>query len=201
MAPKPPKAVQLAAEKQRMRFSGVEPEAMTPEQRDVAQKMISGKRGYATGLMALLLHNAAFADHAQAVGEYLRFNGVIPGALRELAILMVATHWRCNHEWAVHRPIAEKLGLAPALIDALLAWPEELPQASPAEAMIYRYVRQFLTSGQIDDAIFNALRDQMGLEAVVELAGILGHYTMGAALLNAANMPVVDPSLAPFAAQ
>ncbi len=55
------------------RFYGVDENEMTARQREVADRMIAGRRGHAGGLMALWLHQPDFAARAQELGEYLRF--------------------------------------------------------------------------------------------------------------------------------
>ena len=109
------------------RFYGVEEKDMTARQREVAERMIAGGRGHASGLMGLWLHQPDFADRTQEVGEYLRFKASLPGNIRELIILTVARDWRCYHEWLVHEPIARRNGLSGDIIEAI---PPDAPRIS-----------------------------------------------------------------------
>ena len=82
---------------------------MTPEQNALAQSITGGKRGagrpideftYADGSLRgpfnAWLQSPATGNHAQKLGESLRFDNAMPATLRELAIICVAVHWRAQ---------------------------------------------------------------------------------------------------------
>ena len=54
------------------------------------------------------------ADRAQHLGAFCRYSTSLPPALSELAILVVARHWRSQFEWYAHEKIARKAGVAEA---------------------------------------------------------------------------------------
>ena len=179
------------------RFHGVDEKDMTARQREVAERMIAGGRGHASGLMGLWLHQPDFADRAQEVGEYLRFKSTLPGNIRELIILTVARDWRCYHEWFVHEPIARRNGLSGEVIEAIRAG--HPPQFDDdAEAAVYAYVRTLLKDRRVSDAQFHAIRERFGIPGIIEIAGIIGHYVIGAATLNAAEFDLPSGVSAPF---
>ncbi len=179
------------------RFYGVDEKDMTARQREVAERMIAGGRGHAGGLMALWLHQPDYADRAQEVGEYLRFQGTLPGNIRELIILTVARDWRCYHEWLVHEPIARKNGLSGDVIEAIRTGrPPHFDAA--AEAAAYDYVNTLLRERRVSDAQFDAVREEFGVPGVIEISGLIGHYVIGAALLNAAEHDLPSGVPAPF---
>src|SRR5688500_19888171 len=94
-------------------------EQMAPVQREVAQEMVSGRRGAVIGPFIPALRSPEFTRRLQKVGEYLRYEPALPPRLREMAILLVARDWTQNFEWDVHAPIAEAEGLARGIIDAI----------------------------------------------------------------------------------
>jgi 4-carboxymuconolactone decarboxylase len=59
-----------------------------------------------------LLRSPELMDHAQRMGEYLRFRSSIGLRLSELAICITARHWSQQVEWAIHA--VEREGIAPA---------------------------------------------------------------------------------------
>src|SRR2546423_8987061 len=93
--------------------------ALTDAQRAAAAAIVAGPRGGLYGPFVPLLRSPELMEHAQRLGEYLRYRSAIGTHLSELAILMVARHWSQAVEWAIHAPIAARAGLAPALIEAI----------------------------------------------------------------------------------
>ena len=94
-------------------------EQMTNAQRVVAQAIIDGPRKAVYGPFVPLLRSPELMQHAQRMGEYLRFRSAIGTRLSELAILVTARQWNQKVEWAIHAPIAAKCGIDRAIIDAI----------------------------------------------------------------------------------
>ena len=75
------------------RFPPLADEAMTPDQRTVANAIRTGPRGGLRGPFQAWLRSPELAQRLQAVGEYVRFSSSIPARLNELAILITARAW------------------------------------------------------------------------------------------------------------
>lgn len=86
-------------------------EQMSEHQRRVYDAIASGPRGKVRGPLAIWLHRPGLAEHAQALGQYCRYDSSLPPRLSELAILTMAALWRAPFEWWAHHPIALKAGL------------------------------------------------------------------------------------------
>src|SRR2546423_13267329 len=93
--------------------------ALTEAQRAAAAAIVAGPRGGLYGPFVPLLRSPELMEHAQRLGEYLRYRSAVGTRLSELVILTVARHWSQPVEWAIHAPIALQAGLAPALVDAI----------------------------------------------------------------------------------
>src|SRR3954468_16506019 len=106
------------------RLSLPAPESMDPAQRAVYDRIVSGPRGRIQGPLRAALHNPELADKWQALGALLRYGTSLPPRLSEVAILVTGRACRSPFEWYAHRLEAEKAGLAPAFIDALLVQAE-----------------------------------------------------------------------------
>jgi 4-carboxymuconolactone decarboxylase len=170
------------------RFPRLTEETMTPEQREVASAITAGPRGEVRGPFIALLHNPAIARHLQALGEQLRWKGKLPQKLVELAVLITARRWTCQHEWFVHEQLARKAGLDGAIIDALRERRE--PSATGDEALVYAFCRDAHATGRVSDTAFEAVRQRFGLDGAVELLVLSGYYTMMAMVLNTAGLPL-----------
>lgn len=182
------------------RLTIVDRAAYDLRQAEVAAEMAAGPRGHAGGLMGLWLHNPELAGRMQRVGEYLRFQGTLPGAVTELAILLVARDWRCIHEWVSHVPLAEAKGLSPAMIEAVRQGARPDFAGAPEAELAWRYVTALLRDRRVDAATFAAFRDRFGPAGVIEMAGLIGHYVIGAATLNAAEYTASPDVKDPFPA-
>jgi 4-carboxymuconolactone decarboxylase len=180
-----------------MRFPKLTPEAMTPAQREVAAEISAGPRGEVRGPFIPLIHNAELARRIQALGEQLRWGSKLPASLLELAVLVTARRWNCQHEWFMHEKLARKAGLAPAIMDAI-AEGREPKGMSADEAAVYAFSRQAHATGHVDDAAFNAIRSRFGLDGALELLALCGYYSLMAMVLNTAGMPLPENAPPPL---
>jgi len=169
---------------------------MSAEQREVAALITAGPRGEVRGPFIALLHNPAIARHLQALGEQLRWRGKLPQKLVELAVLITARRWTCQHEWFIHEQLARKAGLDVAIIDAIRERRE--PPAKGDEALVYAFCRDAHATGRVSDENFEAVRARFELDGAVELLVLSGYYTMMAMVLNTAGLPLPGDAAPPL---
>jgi 4-carboxymuconolactone decarboxylase len=74
------------------RFTHLSQHEMTLDQQRVAQAIASGPRGGLRGPFHTLLRSPELADRVRQLGDYVRFEGIVPASLRELGILLVARY-------------------------------------------------------------------------------------------------------------
>ncbi len=60
------------------------------------------------------------------------------------------------------------------------------------EASVHAFVGQLLASGHVDEAVYNGMADMVGEDGVVELIGLVGHYTGVAMTLNSFDITPPD---------
>ncbi len=150
-----------------------------------------------SGPFNALLYAPVIGHAVQELGAKLRFESSLPGALRELAILMVAQHWRANYEWYAHAPIAEREGLSADLIAAIKDG--HLPADAPENVQtVYRFVHELLKTRRVGDETYDMARKAIGETGLVELISITGYYGIISGLLNAFEVPVPDGAELPF---
>jgi len=169
---------------------------MSPEQREVAALITSGPRGEVRGPYTALLHNPTLAQHLQSLGERLRWKGKLPQKLVELAVLITARKWTCQHEWFVHVELARKAGLDNAIIDAIRERRE--PQAKGDEGLVYDFCREAHATGRVGDKAFAAVQERFGLDGAIELLVLSGYYSMMAMVLNTAGLPLPGDAKPPL---
>ena len=179
------------------RFPRLSVESMSPEQREVAAEISAGPRGEVRGPFLALIHNAGLARAVQQLGEQLRWKSKLPPQLLELAVLITARRWTCQHEWYMHEKLARKAGVAPAIIDAIAQ--ARMPiSMNKEESLVHAFCLQAHTTGQVDDATFAAAKELFGLDGVLELLALNGYYSMMAMVLNSAGLPLPDGAAPPL---
>jgi len=179
------------------RFQLPSADAMTPEQKRMADAVIAGPRGSLRGPFPVLIHSPVMGDLAQRLGAYVRFDSVLPQPLRELAILCTARFWTAQYEWYAHRELGLKAGLDPAVIDAVASG-KRPTGLSREEGVIYDFASQLLATKGVTDAAFAAVKEAFGLQAVVDLIGTIGYYSLVAMTLNV-NRSEIPPGAVPLA--
>jgi len=172
-------------------------EELSAEQRALYDRVASGPRGGVRGLYQAWLRSPQYCDRIEQTARYLRFECSVPHRLRELAILMVARHWRARHMWHAHAPIAAGQGVAPEVIAAIGAG--RTPDLTRSdEAIVYTYVNEMQTTHAIGDQNYRRTLDLLGEVALVELAALVGHYTSVAITLKTFAIETPADAEVPF---
>ncbi len=182
------------------RLPPLNPAALSGGQKALYDKIKSGPRGRVGGPMEVLVGCPSAGDPLQELGGRLRFDGVLPGKLRELAILVAARFWSAQFEWHAHARIAREEGLDEAVIAAIA---EGAPPvlASPEETIVYTFCRELHDAHAIGDDTFAKAVEVLGQEAVIELTVLSGYYTTVSMILNTFEVPLPDgvtPPLRPL---
>jgi 4-carboxymuconolactone decarboxylase len=179
------------------RFPKLTSEQMTAAQREVAAEITAGPRGEVRGPFIALVHNPELARRLQRLGEHLRWQGKLPPRLKELAVLVTARRWTCQHEWVMHSKLALEGGLAKETVEAIAA-NREPQKLSGEEKAVYRFCREVHATGRAGDEAFAAIEGRFGLDGALELIALNGYYTLMAMVLNTAGLPLpgnVEPPL------
>ena len=174
-----------------LRFKPLSQHDMTLDQQRVAQAVASGPRGGLRGPFHALLRSPELADRVCHLGDYVRFESVVPAALRELAILLVARFWSAHYEWNAHRKHAAAAGLDPSIADAI-EMGKRPAKLTADEALVYDLVAELLHDKDISDATFTAAKARFGERMIIELIGTAGYYGFISLVLNAARTPVAE---------
>lgn len=166
----------------------------TPDQRRLAQPIIDGPRGALISPFVPLLRSPELMDHAQRMGEYLRYRSSIGLRLSELAICITARQWSQQVEWAIHAPIAEREGIAPeALAD--IAQGRQPSALKADEAVLHAFCTELHHHHGVSDATWQAATALWGEQGVIDLIGVNGYYTFLSMVMNSART-TVPPSTA-----
>ena len=180
------------------RFPKLTPGQMTPAQRAVAAEISAGPRGEVRGPFIAWIHHPELARRLQALGEQLRWKATLPPQLIELAVLICARRWTCQHEWFMHEKLAREAGLDSRIL-ASLSQGEKPKDLSADQAAVYAFCTDLHATGRASDAAFEAVRARFGLEGALELIALSGYYSLMAMVLNTAGMPLPGDAKPPLA--
>jgi 4-carboxymuconolactone decarboxylase len=161
--------------------------ALDAEQRPVFDA-IAQSRGVVATPFHVLLESPDLAAAIQAVGAFCRYRTGLSPRLSELAILLTAMHWQSDYEFAFHIPEARKAGVPEHEIAALKE--RRKPDfADPDAALLYEFVNRFFVERDVPDALFENACARFGRRTIVELASLMGYYSLLAVVLKIFRVP------------
>ena len=129
------------------------------------------------------------------LGATLRFETSLDRRIVELAIIVVAAHWKAEFEWWAHARMAREHGVDDAVVDAIRRGETPAFEAGD-QAVVYGFARQLVIGRGVDDATFASALELLGRQGVVELVSLCGYYTLVSFTLNAFAVPL-PPGVAP----
>lgn len=157
-------------------------------------RIVDGEGGL-VGPFNAWLHAAGVGGRLSGLGFALRFETSLDRRLLELAIIVVAAHWKAEFEWWAHARMAREHGIADEVVAAIERG--ETPSfAARDEAVVHAFASQLVAGGGVDDATFTAAVERLGRRGVVELVSLCGYYTLVSFTLNAFAVPL-PPGTAP----
>ena len=169
------------------RLPKFEPPALDAEQRSLYDAIAGGRRAQGPQLFRLadadgrlegpfnaFLLQPRLGSALQALGAAVRYDTGLDDRCREIAILIVAAHWRSDFEWHAH----EAVGRAAGLGDAELASLRQGRHAELAgrECVVARTAAALVTRGDLDDAEYGEAVGHLGPAGLFELLTLVGYY-------------------------
>lgn len=185
------------------RLPKFEPPALDTEQRSLYDAIAGGRRAQGPQLFRLadadgrlegpfnaFLLQPRLGSALQALGASVRYDTGLDDRCREIAILVVAAHWRSDFEWHAH----EAVGRAAGLGDAELAALREGRHAELAgrESVVARTAAALVTRGDLDDAEYGEAVGHLGPAGLFELLTLVGYYATLALQLRVFRVPAPD---------
>ena len=113
----------------------------------------------------------------------------LPRKLREVAILVVGSHWKSEFEWYAHAEEARRYGVSPEAVEAIRVG-KQPKFGTSEEEIVYRYAHELVTTHQVSDSAYDAAWKLLGTRTLVDLTVLLGHYTSVSMTLNAHRVPL-----------
>ena len=140
-------------------------------------------RGEPGGPWAALLRSPALMTRMQGLGDYLDFEGILPGWLREFVVLMTVREWGATDEWNAHYALAVDEGVSPEMARAI-AEGRRPDGMVDEEKILYDFCTELHHNHGVSDATYERAIDRFGEQGVVETVSLIGYYTSLAMLAN-----------------
>ncbi|MFT6073303.1 MAG: 4-carboxymuconolactone decarboxylase [Yoonia sp.] len=166
----------------------LEEAALTPEQKTIYDKIVSGPRGAVVGPLRVWLQSPGLATQAQALGQYARFDSVLPKYLSELAILVTARYWSSGFEWSHHVPIALDTGLPDLAVQAI-GKARAFQFYDAKMQAVFDFTAELHRDKQVSDLTYTMAEKELGVQACVDLVGLCGYYTLISMTINVFDVP------------
>lgn len=170
------------------RHSGPDFNVLTPAQARAHDAIKNGPRGNVIGPLRVWLTNPELAHTAQALGQYARYDSLLPPILSELVILVTGRYWSSGFEWAQHAPIALGHGLEAAIVDAIGQGRRPVCADSKQQA-VFDFAAELHRDKRVSDTTYALVTDLLGPEAAVDIVAICGYYTLISMTINAFDIP------------
>jgi len=171
------------------RFKPLAYEELTAEQRAYADREIARGRKPENGPFNIYLRSPETAELSQPLSDYLRFKAPMPRKLKEIATMLTARYWGGQYVWYSHRQQALDAGISPAFISAMAAGERPVNMAAD-EAVTYDFTTQLLSTRQVSDANFKAMKELVGERGIVDTIETIGHFTALTMLFVVDRYPV-----------
>jgi 4-carboxymuconolactone decarboxylase len=179
------------------------PSSLDDEQRSLYDAIAGGRRaqgpqpfqladeeGRLEGPFNAFLLRPRLGSALQALGSSVRYDTGLDDRCREIAILVVAAHWRSDFEQYAHEAVGRSVGLG----DTELAAVRDGRHAALAgrEAVVARTVAALVVRGDLDDAEYREAVDHVGRAGLFELLTLVGYYATLALQLRVFRVPAPD---------
>ena len=185
------------------RIPRLEPSALDDDQRSLYDAIAGGRRAQGPQLFRLadsegrlegpfnaFLLQPRLGSALQALGSSVRYDTALDDRCREIAILVVAAHWRSAFEWYAHEAVGRSVGLDEA--DLAAVRDGHYAALAGREAVVARTVAALVTRGDLDDAEYREAVGQAGAAGVFELLTLVGYYATLALQLRVFRVPPPD---------
>ena len=145
-------------------------------ERDIFDNLLA-QRGSIGNIFRLVAHSPLLLRRMLYFSDGLRNRTRLDRRFRELAILTVGRLTNAEYEYVHHQRLAKSVGVRQEQLDRLAAW-ETDPAFNDQERAVIRYATEVTQNVKVTDGTFDALREFLDNEQIVELTLNTGFYNM-----------------------
>jgi 4-carboxymuconolactone decarboxylase len=182
------------------RIPKLRPADLDDEQRTLYDAIAGGRRAQGPQLFRLtdaggrldgpfnaFLLQPRLGSALQALGAAVRYETALDDRCREIAILVVAAHWRSGFEQYAHEAVGRAAGLTDPELTAIRNGQDDV--LTGREAVVARTTAALTARGDLDDAEYREAADHLGPDGLFELLTLVGYYATLALQLRVFRVP------------
>jgi alkylhydroperoxidase family enzyme len=168
-------------------------ESEHPELAELIDRIRGGRGGRLLNFYRALLHSPQLAATWMPFNDAVRRETLLDGRVRELTIMRVAILNGVDYVLNIHRTrYAGPAGVTPDECDALTDWARSTLFDARDRAVL-AYTDAMTREVDVNDAVFDAVREQFNERETVELTVLVGAYNLHTRVLSALR---IDPESA-----
>ena len=171
-----------------VRIKDIPENELTPEQAKVFKDLVAG-RGRLLTPYRIWIHSPRLAAALETIGTFLNKKSSLSEREVELAICIIANHWKGEYVWTVHARTCVKLGIPQSVFDAIRAG-EEPVLDNERERAVYDLAGSAMAPGAGPDEVFARAERVLGRNGIAEVVALLGYYSAVAMGVKLHRVPV-----------
>lgn len=165
------------------------PVAEMPPEMKQAYDVTRELRGLVPGPHKIWLANPRLSTTISPTGAYFQRESTLSKAEIEIATNIVTARWRCAYASYEHEIIGERDGhLSPRRVEALIAG---LPTSfdDPRQQVVYELASALVAPRVVPLGLYRRAKELLGDAGIVDVAVLLGWFTMVCMTLGAFDVP------------
>jgi 4-carboxymuconolactone decarboxylase len=170
------------------RYEEVPVAHMSPETKE-AYEYTMQLRGIVPGPHRIWLANAMLSRTIVPVGAYYQNQSTLTKAEIEIVTVLTNARWHSAYGTYEHEKIAGKLGHSPAETTECLIAGLPAKFSDPRQQVVYELACALLQPRIVPVGLYKRAKDALGDAGVVDVAVLIGWFTMVSMTLNAYDVP------------
>jgi 4-carboxymuconolactone decarboxylase len=165
---------------------------LSPEQQKIWDHIHAVRTG-GGGPYSMLLHVPALAGHVAATEDYFRLDSALSDADREIVILAAARELGAHYPWVRHEARARQVGVRTEVIETLRAQGSRAG-FTPREQLLTDIPLSLVREHGLSDELFARAERELNRRQLVEVIGLVGHYSTISFVANTFQIPKPEGS-------
>ena len=170
------------------RYEEVAVAQMSPTMKE-AYEYTMQQRGIVPGPHKIWLANAALSRTIVPVGAYYQKQSTLTKAEIEIVTVLTTARWRSAYGTYEHEKIAEKLGQIPAKTTECLIAGLPAEFGDPRQQVVYELASALVAPRILPVGLYKRAKEALGDAGLVDVAVLIGWFTMVCMTLNAYDVP------------
>jgi 4-carboxymuconolactone decarboxylase len=171
----------------------MDPARLPAPAKAIFEKLAAKRRAHGEqfgGPYVALFNHPALAERVEALGFFLKFDGVLPRPVYQFIVLSVARATGAAFEWQDHVAHALAAGLPQAFVDGIAAGSSaNLPEPY---GLLRDVVAKIMAWQPVSDELQEQVASRWGKDGLVEIVTVSGFYQMFAAINQGFNIQPPD---------